>query len=349
MNDVLQQLIDQFMPFAQEHIGFEYPPKLFLKQDQKNADNPLGKTAFYDPAAESVTLYITGRHPKDILRSLGHELVHHKQNCGGEFEGTGDMGPGYAQRDPHLRDMEEKANLHGSMCLRDFEDRLKKENTIYYEHLQKGAKGNMSTKDWKNKEISILLSEAWGFKFNSLQEFDEFSGTGEIQEEGAEEIEELASRGPGAPRATPQPPKRARVEPDAPFGKPPTGKDDEDDEDESLDEGGAAARIGNEDKDVGRDRMLPDRVHEGEEDGEIQKEACSDGGDDEIQELLDPDAEEAPTRVERLENAKTAREKKKNDDDSAKEKEKDGEQLKEILKKVISIVREQKMKGKSKN
>jgi len=41
----------------------------------------------------------------------------------------------------------------------------------------------MSTKDWKNKEISTLLSEAWGFKFNSLQEFDEFEGAGEIQEE----------------------------------------------------------------------------------------------------------------------------------------------------------------------
>ena len=48
----------------------------------------------------------------------------------------------------------------------------------------------MSTKDWKNKEIGSLISEAWGFKFNSLQEFDEFSGTGEIQEEIEEEIEE---------------------------------------------------------------------------------------------------------------------------------------------------------------
>ncbi len=41
----------------------------------------------------------------------------------------------------------------------------------------------MSTKDWKNKEISTLLSEAWGFNFKTLQEFDEFNGTGEVQEE----------------------------------------------------------------------------------------------------------------------------------------------------------------------
>ena len=41
---------------------------------------------------------------------------------------------------------------------------IKNENTIYFEHLQKGEK-KMSTKDWKNKEIStLLLAEAWGFQ-----------------------------------------------------------------------------------------------------------------------------------------------------------------------------------------
>ena len=222
MNDLLKNIIKQFMPFAQKQIGFKNPPRLFLRNDPMNAQNPLGKTAFYDPGAKSVTLYITGRHPKDILRSLGHELVHHKQNCDGEFSDSDDMGPGYAQRSPHLRDMEEKANLHGSMCLRDFEDMLKKENTIYYEHLQKGEK-TMSTKDWKNKEISQLLSEAWGFKFNSLQEFEEFNGTGELQAEGEEEIEELA-------QAT----QARRGRKGRPMPKP---APEPEDEDESLDEG----------------------------------------------------------------------------------------------------------------
>ena len=174
MNNILTQLINQFMPFAQKHIGFNEPPKLFLKQDKENADNPLGKTAFYNPSEKSVTLYVTGRHPKDILRSLGHELVHHKQNCDGKFENAGDMGEGYAQKNPHLRQMEFEANSVGSMCLRDFEDGLREQKTIYYEHLQKGE-NTMSTKDWKNKELTTLLSEAWGFKFNTLQEFDEFN------------------------------------------------------------------------------------------------------------------------------------------------------------------------------
>ena len=160
---ILQQLIKQFMPFAQERFGFDDPPELFFKNDEQNASDPLGKTAFYDPQAKSVTLFVSGRHPKDILRSLAHELVHHTQNGRGDFDGVTDMPAGYAQSDPHLRNMEIEANRDGSMCLRDFEDDLKKQGTIYYEHLQKGDKSNMSIKDWKNKEIKGLMTEKWGF------------------------------------------------------------------------------------------------------------------------------------------------------------------------------------------
>jgi hypothetical protein len=161
----LVSLIKQFMPYAQKHIGFTHPPRLFLKQDHENASNPLGKTAYYNHETECVYLYITGRHPKDILRSLGHELVHHRQNCEGMFKDAGYSGKGYAQKNPHLRKLEAEANEQGSMCLRDFTDLLEENNTIYYEYLQKGA-NNMSTKKWKNGELKNLLSEAWGFKMD---------------------------------------------------------------------------------------------------------------------------------------------------------------------------------------
>lgn len=185
MIDIISPMVKKFLPFAKKRMGFSNPPKLFLRSDSKNADNPLGKTAYYDPAQKSITLYITNRHPKDVMRSLSHELVHHSQNCRGDFDKVGEMGEGYAQNDEHLREMEREAYETGNMCFRDWEDSIK--STIYYEHLQIGE-NKMSIKDWKNKEISTLLSEAWGFKFNSLQEFDEFNGTGEVQEE-AEDAE----------------------------------------------------------------------------------------------------------------------------------------------------------------
>ena len=164
MIDVIRPLIKQFMPFAQKKMGFSRPPKLFLRQDQENAANPLGKTGFYDPQAESITLYTTGRHPKDVMRSLAHELMHHTQKCNGEFDNVQNMGEeGYAQNDPHMRTMEIQA-YQASIVFRDWEDSCK--GTIYYEHLQKGDKSSMSTKEWKNGELKSLLSEAWGFKMD---------------------------------------------------------------------------------------------------------------------------------------------------------------------------------------
>jgi len=172
MKDILQPLINEFMPFAQERMGFQKVPRIFLRNDPENAKNPLGKTAFYDPEQMSVTLYIHGRHPKDVMRSLSHELVHHTQNCNGQFKNTSDMGEGYAQNDPHLREMEREAYEKGNLCIRDWEDNRK--GTIYNQNInvsiQKEGKTTMSTKDWKNRELPSLLTEKWGFSFNLLTE-----------------------------------------------------------------------------------------------------------------------------------------------------------------------------------
>ena len=224
-------MVKQFLPFAQKRMGFKNPPKLFLRSDDNNAEKPLGKTAYYDPDNRSITVYVTGRHPKDVMRSISHELVHHTQNCRGEFDKVGPMGDGYAQNDEHLREMEREAYEVGNMCFRDWEDSVK--NTTYFEHLQKGEK-KMSTKDWKNKEVTQLLAEAWGFKFNSLDEFNEFSGEGELQAEGEEEaVEELAM----ASRS--ERPRKPKLQRDR---RPDSDREDEEDEDkvdesEELDEG----------------------------------------------------------------------------------------------------------------
>jgi len=196
MKDILQPLIDEFMPFAQKRMGFEKPPRVFLRDDPQNAQDPLGKTAYYDPEQMSVTLYIHGRHPKDVMRSLSHELVHHTQNCNGQFDNTGDMGEGYAQNDPHLREMEREAYEKGNLCLRDWTDT--RNSTIYSVSLQEGAKKKMSLKDWKNNELRTVLSERWGFSFNLLNESQE----DETLNEEEEELDEVAaSSGRQSPHA----------------------------------------------------------------------------------------------------------------------------------------------------
>jgi hypothetical protein len=120
----IQSLVKEFYSFAKERMGFKKPVRLFLRQDATNASDVLGKTAYYDPKNMTVTVYVTDRHPKDILRSFSHELVHHKQNCDGKFKNMeGDMGEGYAQNNQHLREMEGEAYLRGSLCFRDWTDR----------------------------------------------------------------------------------------------------------------------------------------------------------------------------------------------------------------------------------
>ena len=185
MIDIISPMIKQFLPFAQERMKFNEPPRLFLKGDRNNAGNPLGRTAYYDPQEKAITVYITDRHPKDVMRSISHELVHHAQNCRGDFDGTGEMGEGYAQNDEHLREMEREAYEVGNMCFRDWEDSIK--STIYFEHLQKGEK-KMSTKDWKNGEIKTLLAEAWGFKMDLSKLTEDIGGAGgELTDKEAEE------------------------------------------------------------------------------------------------------------------------------------------------------------------
>ena len=118
-------LLKSFLPFARKRMGFNKPPTIFFQSDQGNAQKLLGKTAHYEPATGHITVYVTGRHPKDVLRSLSHELVHHGQNCRGEFGHTPDTAPGYAQADSHMRAMEEEAYKVGNLCFRDWEDGVK--------------------------------------------------------------------------------------------------------------------------------------------------------------------------------------------------------------------------------
>jgi len=115
-------IVEKFLPFAKEQLEINEMPSIELISDSQNAVDLLGKTAYYDPSAQKVVIYTDNRHAKDMLRSISHELVHHAQNQSGMFEGQLMMGDDYAQTSPHLRGMEEDANMRGCMCVRDFVD-----------------------------------------------------------------------------------------------------------------------------------------------------------------------------------------------------------------------------------
>ena len=113
---------------AKEKFGISQPPKVFLREDEENAKKLFGRTAYYDPEESTIVVYITNRHPKDILRSYCHELIHHVQNERGDLMKGDSTSPTYAQDDAHMRKMEKEAYLEGNLLLRDFEDNFKYES-----------------------------------------------------------------------------------------------------------------------------------------------------------------------------------------------------------------------------
>jgi len=119
--------LQSFLPFAQKRLGFNRPPSIFFDSDAENAQQVLGKTGYYDPDALEIVIFVDNRHPKDVLRSLSHELVHHAQNCRGDLnpEVAGETELGYAQNNAHMRGMESEAYEKGNLCMRDWEDSVK--------------------------------------------------------------------------------------------------------------------------------------------------------------------------------------------------------------------------------
>ena len=97
------------------------PKVIFNDGDVENAREFLGRTAYYNPNNNTIVLYTEGRHPKDIVRSFAHEMIHHIQNLEGRLENISTTN---THEDDHLNDIEAEANLKGTMTFRNWTDTL---------------------------------------------------------------------------------------------------------------------------------------------------------------------------------------------------------------------------------
>ena len=123
-----KQKFGELYKTAKDKFNIQKAPKVFLRQNEENAEKIFGRTAYYDPGEQTIVIFITNRHPKDILRSFCHEMIHHVQNERGDLNMGDASSPTYAQDDKHMRNMEKEAYLEGNLLLRDFEDNFKYEN-----------------------------------------------------------------------------------------------------------------------------------------------------------------------------------------------------------------------------
>ena len=176
MNNI-RTYANDLIEFFHQRYKLQNKPSIAFVQDEQNSLKPLGKTAHYEPAAQSITVYTTGRHMKDCLRSLAHELVHHLQNERGDLMGMGPTRPGYAQEDGQMREMEREAYEKGNMCFRDWEDGLKQKKMTIYVNEDKKGEQKMSYKNWRNKEFGEMLMDKWGYKPKEKSFLSEGMGT----------------------------------------------------------------------------------------------------------------------------------------------------------------------------
>jgi hypothetical protein len=101
-SDSLSFHLLDFYRFACDRLDIQEHPSLTFIDE-------TGGTSFgsYHPSDESVTVATQGRHISDILRTFGHELVHHKQLSEGPNPMT-------------IEELEYEANAVAGMLMRDY-------------------------------------------------------------------------------------------------------------------------------------------------------------------------------------------------------------------------------------
>ena len=97
------------------------PKVKFIEDDAENAQNFFGKTAYYNPNEKVIVLYTMNRHPKDVMRSFAHEMIHHMQNCDGRL---GNITTQNTNEEGDLPEIEREAYEKGNMTFRNWTDTL---------------------------------------------------------------------------------------------------------------------------------------------------------------------------------------------------------------------------------
>ncbi len=104
-------LMEKFIEFCNTNLGIETPCRIRLTKDRDS--NGITTTAYYNIPKCTICVYTKDRAIMDIMRSVAHELVHHKQNERGDLNGSPEEG---ADGSP----LENEANARAGEIIRIF-------------------------------------------------------------------------------------------------------------------------------------------------------------------------------------------------------------------------------------
>jgi hypothetical protein len=120
--DVMEKVAQLTNHMIDKGMNIEPLPTMeFIDGDTENAENFFGKTAYYDPNNQHIVIYTEGRHPKDILRSYAHEMIHHIQYLEDRLHNITTTN---TNEDEDLDAIEKEAYVRGNMTFRNWTDSL---------------------------------------------------------------------------------------------------------------------------------------------------------------------------------------------------------------------------------
>ena len=95
-------------------------PTIVFLDEANDEDNLLIPTGNYDWSTRTVTLCISNRHLKDILRTFCHEMIHHHQYLDNPNYFKRVPKDGSLESNSELKEIESEAFLLGNLYFRSF-------------------------------------------------------------------------------------------------------------------------------------------------------------------------------------------------------------------------------------
>lgn len=78
--------VKNFAKFASDKLGIKKIPEIIFVHHENDKKSSFGS---YCPVQDNITVRTIDRHPLDVMRTVAHELVHHKQRLDGkELDGA---------------------------------------------------------------------------------------------------------------------------------------------------------------------------------------------------------------------------------------------------------------------
>jgi cytidyltransferase-like protein len=116
-----KQIIKEFIKHVAKELELTTLPRIKFSTDNEEVKNRRS-FGYYNPGQSIIWVYTKNRNMADMLRTLAHELVHHKQNIDGRiYNDSGETGS----------EIENEANARAGVILRNFG----KQNNMIYEGL----------------------------------------------------------------------------------------------------------------------------------------------------------------------------------------------------------------------